>query len=90
MNWKRIDNVRNIRDYAHDSVFGRVYGLDGELWPRISSQIFKTKTGKDECLIFTIKRKDSSQEAWYDHPLPVSLLSDFIDMTKDYENEITK
>lgn len=82
--WKRIDNTRRVRDYAYDSIFGRIYGLKGELWPRISSQIFRSETGMEDSLMFVIRRKDSTQGDWYDYPLPIELLPDFIIMTKEY------
>ena len=84
MAWVRIDNIRRVREYAFNGEFGRVYGRDGELWPRISAQIVKTGTAYEKAWIFSIRRKENSQESWYDYPMPDELMVDFSEMVKEF------
>jgi hypothetical protein len=86
VNWQRIDHrpLRNIGGDLH--LVKRVYGQDGQLWPRLSIGVYRQRQG----LHIGVSRKRRPGEWWDNHDIPPELVNDVIELLKEAKAELNE
>ena len=94
MAWKLLDHVDDYPDgepfHHHDHQ--RVYGWNGQQWPKLVITIRDEVThnpvvGEDLStgLLVSCSAQKTPRRWWRDHPIPVELLGDLIELLKVYQ-----
>ena len=75
MTWQRIDDKHRLRNKGGDLGIRRVYGKEGELWPRIVVCVYD-KDVYGEGFAVVASRKENTSAWWKDCLIPLECKND--------------
>ena len=87
--WERIDTTKKLRNVGGSDpnlyIEKRVYGENGNLWPRLTLSIYKFSHEDGFRIAANIKRDTKSW--WEETSIPFELKSEILDMVCDNPTE---